>query len=133
MKIIGEKLINDTKVPMIVECTSIEVEDSRGYHKDFNPNNCRLWMRGTHPNISYFIIKTDKRSNGGYYWLDKTEVEAIMKCAAEFDVIDLRKFGDYQICAEGRIQSVFIMNDIDDWTDEDRPILVKVVDDKDGE
>ncbi len=54
-----------------------------------------------------------------------------MKCAAESDIIDLRKFGNYQICSEGRIQSVFVMNEIDDWNDEDRPLLVKIADDKD--
>lgn len=54
-----------------------------------------------------------------------------MKCAAESDVIDLRKLGNYHICSEGTIQSVFIMNDIDEWSDEDRPILVKVVDSDD--
>lgn len=50
-----------------------------------------------------------------------------MKCAAESDVIDLRQLGKFQICSEGRMQSVMIMNDIDDWSDEERPILVKVV------
>lgn len=34
MKVIGKKLINDIEVPIIVECTSIEVEDIRGYHKN---------------------------------------------------------------------------------------------------
>lgn len=137
MKIIGKKLINEIEVPMIVECTSIEVEDTRGYDREFDPNYCRLWMRGSHPAISYFIIHTEqlerKNSDGStfrpYKWLSRSEVEEIMKCAAESDVIDLRKFGNYQICSEGRIQSVFVMNEIDDWDDEERPLLVKVVKD----
>lgn len=41
------------------------------------------------------------------------------------------EIGNYQICSEGRIQSVFVMNEIDDWDDEERPLLVKVV--QDGE
>lgn len=137
MKIIGKKLIGDTEVPIIVECTSIEVEDVRGYDREFNPDNCRLWLRGPHPAITYFIIKTEqyerKNADGTtfnpYKWLYKSEVEAIMKCAAESDVIDLRKFGNYQICSEGRIQSVFVLNDIDEWDFEDKPLLVKVVKD----
>ena len=52
-----------------------------------------------------------------------------MKCAAESDVIDLRKFGNYQICSEGKLQSVIIMNDINEWTDDYEPIHVKIVDD----
>ena len=99
MKIIGKKLINEIEVPMIVECASIEVEDTRGYDREFDPNYCRLWMRGSLPDISYFIIHTEqlerKNSDGftfrPYKWLSRSEVEEIMKCAAESDVIDLRK------------------------------------------
>lgn len=138
MKVIGKKIINDIEVPIVVECTSIEVGDAGGYMRDFDPNNCRIYMRGTHPSSSHFIISTEKyekkNANGTsfypYKWLSKTEAEAIMKCAAESDVIDLRKFGNYQICGEGSIQSVFVMNEIDDWNDEEIPLLVKVVDDK---
>ena len=133
MKIIGIKLIDEKQVPMIVECTSLEVEGRAGRDGKFNPDDCRIFMRSSHPSLSFFIIKTEKYAVAHsaiklYKWLTKSEAEAIMKCAAESDAIDLRKFGNYQICSESKIQSVFIMNDIDEWTDEDVPILVKMVD-----
>ena len=132
MKVIGIKIIDDIEVPVVIECTSMEVGGHSGYDEKFNPDNCRICMRSSHPSVSFFIIKTERYSTDNpnvrpYKWLKKSEAEAIMKCAAESDVIDLRKLGNYQICSEGRIQSVFIMNDIDDWTDEERPILVKVL------
>ncbi|MCM1439798.1 MAG: hypothetical protein NC131_11455 [Roseburia sp.] len=135
MKVIGIKIIDDTEVPIVVECTSFEVDGHSGYDEKFDPNNCRICMRSTHPSLSYFIIKTERYSKEGssvrpYRWLTKADVEPLMKCASESDVIDLRKFGNYQICSEGKIQSVFIMNDIDDWDGEDRPLLVKLVEEK---
>lgn len=136
MKVIGVKIIDDIEVPMIVECTSMEVGGHRGYGERFDPDNCRICMRSTHPSVSFFIIKTERYEKEGsvvkpYKWLSRTEAEAILKCAEESDVIDLRKLGNYHICSEETIQSVFIMNDIDEWSDEDRPILVKVVDSDD--
>lgn len=136
MKVIGIKIIDEVEVPIVVECTSVEVGGHPGYDEKFDPDNCRICMRSTHPSVSFFIIKTerystDRSSVKPYKWLKRSEAEAIMKCAAESDVIDLRKLGNYQICSEGRIQSVFIMNDIDEWDDEERPLLVKIVDDKD--
>lgn len=136
MKVIGIKIIDDVEVPVVIECTGMEVSGHSGYDEKFDPDNCRICMRSHHPSVSFFIIKTETYTTENsivkpYKWLTKSEAETIMKCAAESDVIDLRKLGNYQICSEGRIQSVFIMNDIDDWTDEDRPILVKVVEDKD--
>lgn len=135
MKVIGIKIIDDVEVPAIIECTSFEVDGHPGRDDKFDPNYCRIFMRSTHPGLSYFIIKTERYSKEGssirpYKWLTKADVEPLMKCAAESDVIDLRQFGNYQICSEGKIQSVFIMNDIDDWDGEDRPLLVKVVEEE---
>ena len=136
MKVIGMKLINGTEVPIVIECMSLEVEGRLARDEKFNPDDCRIRMRSSHPSLSFFIIKTERyelehSAVKPYKWLTKSEADAIMKCAAESDVIDLRKFGNYQICSESRIQSVYIMNDIDEWTDEDKPLLVKVVDDND--
>lgn len=136
MKVIGIKLIDEVEVPIVVECTSLEVGGHPVYDEKFDPENCRICMRSSHPSVSFFIIKTERYIDEHstvkpFKWLSRAEAEAIMKCAAESDVIDLRKFGKYQICSEGKIQSVFIMNDIDDWSDEERPILVKVLNDKD--
>ncbi|MDE6060562.1 MAG: hypothetical protein K2G31_03750 [Clostridia bacterium] len=132
MKVIGIKIIDGIKVPIIVECASMAVDGQSTYRKRFNPDHCRIFMRTAHPSLSYFIIKTERYDDGTpfkpYKWLTHVEADAIMKCAAESDVIDLRGLGDYQICSEGRVQSVFIMNDIDDCTGEDSPILVKIVD-----
>ncbi len=137
MKVIGSKIIEDSEVPMIVECTSMEISGHSGLGEKFNPDNCRICMRSTHPSVSFFIIKTERYDTDNPYvrpfkWLSKNEAEAIMKCAAESDVVDLRKLGNYQICSEGQIQSVMIMNDIDDWSDEERPILVKLAEDSDA-
>lgn len=48
-----------------------------------------------------------------------------MKLATESDTIDLRKLGNYQICGEMEMQSVLVMNNVDDW--EGIPLLVKLV------
>ncbi len=137
MKVIGVKIINDVEVPMIVECTSMEVSGGGGWPEKFDPDHCRILMRTAHPAQSYFIIKTEREDTGNpqvkpYKWLTKKEAEDIMICATEFDVIDLRKFGNLQICSQTQIQSVFIMNDINEWTEEDEPILVKIVSDSDN-
>lgn len=132
MKVIGIRMLDDIEVPMVVECISMEVRGHSGYGEKYDPDNCRIYMRSTHPTISFFIIKTERHDTDNdnirpYKWLNKNEAEAIMKCATESDIIDLRKLGNYQICSEGHIQSVMIMNDIDDWSDEERPIFVKIV------
>ena len=134
MKVIGIKIIDDVEVPIVVECISFEVDGRNGHGNKFDPDNCRIRMRSPHPTLSFFIIKTERYSIEGspvrpYKWLTKSDVEPLMKCAAESEVIDLRKFGNYQICNEDKIQSVLIMNDIDDWDGEYMPLLVKVVDD----
>ena len=131
MKVIGIKIIDDVEVPIVIECTSFEVDGHRGYGEKFDPNNCRIYMRSTHPSVSFFIIKTERYEKPGssvkpYKWLTKADIEPLMKRAAESDLIDLREFVNYQICSEGKIQSVFIMNDYDEWSNEEKPILVKI-------
>ncbi|MBD5091904.1 MAG: hypothetical protein HDT36_00800 [Clostridiales bacterium] len=135
MKVIGIKIIDHMRVPKIVECTTMEVEGRLNREK-FNPNDCRILMHTEHPNLSHFIIKTEKEDSEYnhmrcYKWLTAAEADAIMSCAAESDVIDLRKLGDYQICSEGRCQSVFIMNDVYDDDEGEIPILVKIAKDDD--
>ena len=135
MKIIGNRLVKKKPVPIIIECTSMEVKGHSGFIEDFDPENCRIFMRTTHPNISYFIIKTDtkKMPNSDlrpYCWLTLAEANKIMKYAEENDVIDLRKFGKYQICSQETNQIVYIRNDINDWNDEDIPLLVQIIGDQ---
>ncbi|MDE5601955.1 MAG: hypothetical protein K2J16_05600, partial [Clostridia bacterium] len=60
MKVIGIKLIDDIKVPIVVECASMAVDGQSSYRKKFNPDNCRIFMRTAHPGLSYFIIKTER-------------------------------------------------------------------------
>lgn len=97
MRVIGIKIINDMKVPMILECTSMEISGGSGWGESFDSDNCRVYMHSTHPPVSYFIIKTERYDTDNpnvrpYKWLNKKEAEAIIKCAAKSDVIDLKKW-----------------------------------------
>lgn len=134
MKVVGYRIIDGTKVPMIVECTGMEVAGQSGWVEKFDPENCRICLKSTHPTVSYFVIKCERQETAKYNikpykWLTKKEAEAIVEYAAVSDVVDLRKLGDYLIHCQKQIQSVIIMNDVDDFTDEERPILVKQVSD----
>lgn len=133
MKVIGIKMIDDVEILTIIECISMEIYKNPDERKSYNSGLYRVCMRSTHPSVSFFIIKTERYDTNyscirPYKWLSMKEAEAILKCAAESDVIDLRNLGNYQICHEETIQSVMIMNDIDIWSEEEQPILVKVVD-----
>lgn len=133
MKVIGVKIINDIEVPMIVECMSMEISGSSGFGDKFNPDHCRVYMRSAHPTVSFFIIKKERYDKSPnirpYKWLNIKEAKEIMNCAMESDVVDLSKLGDYHICSDKHTQSVIIMNDINEFTDEEIPIMVKHVKD----
>lgn len=113
---------------------SLNFVDRTVWVEKFDPENCRICLKSTHPTVSYFVIKCERQETAKYNikpykWLTKKEAEAIVEYAAVSDVVDLRKLGDYLIHCQKQIQSVIIMNDVDDFTDEERPILVKQVSD----
>lgn len=125
MKVIGvEILLNDDVVPIVVDCIALEVRNRGGSITE--PDGYRIFMRTSHPSVSFYVIKTEKDAKTSCYkWLNKSDAEEIMKFATESDTIDLRKLGNYQICGEMEMQSVLVSNDVDDW--EDIPLLVKLV------
>ncbi len=134
MKIIGNKLIDGAETLEVVECTGMEVSGHPGAREEFDPENCSVFLTSAHPSRSWFIITTKQREIKGsivkpFKWLNIREAEEIIGCAVKSDVIDLRELGNYQICGTGETQSVYIMNDLDEWEDRERPILVKVAKD----
>lgn len=132
MKVIGVKIVNNgIEVPIVVECTSIEVGGISIDDKALDPDYCTLYMRSAHPSLMFYIIKSEKRKNGCYYLLNKAEANEIIKCASQSDVIDLQKFGNYQIRCERQIQAVMVMNAYDENEFKEVPIIIKLEDDKD--
>lgn len=139
MKIIGYRLdseyengraVSTKKFLTVVECCRLTVreygDDSYG-QKRHGENNYRVYISSHHPSASYFIISAKRGENSCYKWLTLKEAEDIIERAVAEETLDLRKIGDYNICSEGKIQSVIIMNDYDEFEDEPAPILVKAV------
>lgn len=140
MKVIGYKLdseykkgkvVNTEKFLMVVECCGLEIKKHSdewfgNIHDDKNAYS--VFIRFAHPTINYFIIGSKHRENGVYMWLTKEEAESLVEMLVNSDTIDLRELGDYQICSEGHIQTVMIMNDCDDFDGEPLPLLVKMSD-----
>jgi hypothetical protein len=137
MKVIGIELVGNKniEVPIVVECVSFEVEKPSSIMEDFNPNECRILMRTASTSADFIIMKLERDKETGailkHKCLSLSEVEQLMECAVASDIVDLRKLGDYKIFLGGRMPSVCIANDYDEWEDKEIPILVKIV--KDGE
>lgn len=142
MKIIGYRLeseyenhkaINTDKYLMVVECCGLEIErrDDGWFGKIYDDKNAySINIRTAHPTVNYFIIGSKRRENGIYMWLTKKEAEEIIEKVANTNTVDLRQLGEYQICYRGKLQTVMITNDCNEFDDEDEPLLVKIVNDK---
>ena len=74
------------------------------------------------------LIGAKKQKNGIYYMLKLSEAEKIIEGLLK-GILLLDDYGDYQICAQKMMQTVYVRNDIDDFDDEEIPIYTKNIDD----
>lgn len=119
MKFVGKEIVGKQIFSCIVECTSCYVRDKA--------NAYCIEMGTAHPNIGYFIIGAEMDEVRKHYkMLSLEEAEQIMDVASNSKIINLQELGNYQICRIEKWQTVFIRNDIDEYTDEDIPIIVEI-------
>ena len=135
MKFIGTGMYNgdfkDT-FPIVIECIGLEIRKMDGSIYEIDLNNCRINLHCANDVDLYYITRAEKSILKEYYGqackgLNKCDVETIMKCAVESDVIDLRNLGDYLIHIEHRTRLTSVENDLDDETGDYIPLYVKIV------
>lgn len=120
MTVLGIRIENEKNLMCIIECTACFIEErSNGY--------C-VRLKTEHPSISYFIIGAKKQENGIYYMLKLSEAEKIIEGLLKGTLL-LNDYGDYQICAQKMMQTVYVRNDICEFDDEEIPIYTKNIDD----
>ena len=122
MKVLGKRLENGKKLKCIIECTACIVETrADGY--------C-VRLTTAHPSVSYFIIRAEKDDiMGCYRMLTLEEAERIINDLFVSDSINIELYGNYKICLEEIMQTVYIRNDICEYDDEEIPIYTKSVKD----
>ena len=104
-----------------VEFAEISIEK---FNDELTENKCRLFLGGYSYLNFYHVISSEIRSNGTYA-LTKSEAEAIIKAVTTLKCVDLNEMGNYKIIPGTRYQTVYIRNDVDEFTDEDVPLLVE--------
>ncbi len=120
MLVVGKRIVNEKELKCVVDCTACFIEErSDGYCVRLNT---------AHPSIFYSIIGAKKRSNGVYYLLSLSEAERIVDGVVKGTVF-LDDYGNYKICDEKIMQTVYVRNDICDYDGEDIPIYTKNIDD----
>jgi len=120
MTVLGIRIENEKKLICIIECTACFIEErGDGY--------C-VRLTTAHPSVSYFIIGAKKHRNGRYYMLKLKEAEEIVETLVE-EFVSLKDLGDYQICKQESVQTVYVRNDISEFDDEEIPIYTKNIDD----
>ena len=120
MRVLGKSIENDNKLKCIIDCTACFVEKrGSGYCVRLNT---------AHPSVSYFIIGAKKHRNGIYYMLKLNEAEEIVESLVK-GFVSLEDLGDYKICKQETIQTVYVRNDISDFDDEEIPLYTKSIDD----
>ena len=74
----------------------------------------------------YKIIRSEREENGYYKWLQLDEANRIVQSLYKHDCLDLTQMGNYHIFEEEYTQSVYIRNDIDEYSEEYIPIIVSL-------
>ena len=120
MKVLGKRIENEKNLMCIIDCTACFIEERN--------NGYCVRLNTAHPSISYFIIGAKKQKNGIYYMLKLSEAEKIIEGLLK-GILLLDNYGDYQICEQKMIQTVYVRNDINDFDDEVIPIYTKNIDD----
>ncbi len=119
MKFIGKEIVGKQKFSCVIECTSCAVRERADAY-------C-IEIGTEHPNIGYFIIGAEMNEARKHYkMLTLEEAERIINIASIGETTNLNKLGNYQICRTEKWQTVFIRNDIDEFSEEDIPIIVDV-------
>lgn len=121
MKIIG---INSNGELMAVEFSGIEMER---YDKD-DTEKCHLLLRGYNYEFYYVIFKT-KPGQQKYVTLTNEEAKDLIEKIVANDFVDLREIDQFVIMEHERWTTTFIRNDINEFDDEDIPILISVAKD----
>ncbi len=122
MKVLGKTIENGKNFKCIIECTACIVETrADGY--------C-VRLTTAHPSVSYSIIRAEKDDiMGCYRMLTLEEAEKIVTDLFVFDSINIEVYGNYKICFEKIMQTVYIRNDIGVYDDQEIPIYTKSVKD----
>lgn len=123
MKIVGYNYEGNLTA---VEFASIYIDKFHGVITD---NTCRLHLGGYTYTQYYGIIRQKEREDGTLA-LTKKEAEAIIRAVISNECLELTAMGDYKIVSGTQWETVFIRNDVNEFDDEDIPILISVADDQ---
>lgn len=118
MKIIGKKGQGDL---IAIEFSEIEKER---YDKNDN-EKCHLLLRGYNYQFYYVVFKT-KPGQEMFVSMSNEEAENIIEKAIKNEFVDLRDIGQFVVVDYERFPTVFIRNDVNEFDDEDIPIVVSI-------
>lgn len=118
MKIIGETPKGDL---IAIEFSGIEMER---YDKD-EAEKCHLFLRGYNYQFFYAIFKLNPGQEK-YATMTNEEAKKIIEKAITNEFVDLREMGQFVIVYHERWETVYIRNDINEFDDEDIPVLISV-------
>ena len=118
MKIIGKNFQGNLTA---VEFSNIGIEN----YDEHNRTRIHLYLKSYNYTFYYNIFKKEK-SDEKCSNLTIEEAETIINKVATNEYVDLRELGPYVIIDHERWETVFIRNDINEFDDEDIPILISV-------
>lgn len=118
MKILHEEIVDGEKIYGTTEFTACRISKH-----ETNGGYCvRLYTES--PSRFYKIIRSERNERGVYRWLLLEEANNIVQKLYKNDCLNLTETGNYHIFEENFIQTVYIHNDINEFTDEYIPIKV---------